>query len=279
MLILNCTTTIGQGWPQEENGLYLKLGQWWVNYDEFYDENGEAQGLGRTRSFGNTSIYAEYGITKNLTAIVYFPFFSKATIYKQVNAFTGNVIQEGEQLSSLGDSDLTVKYSWPIFDQIYISSSITLGFPLGNFPEDDFQSTNTLQTGDGEFNQMLTLGGASSFNVGRYFPYISLSGSFNNRTEGYSDEWRFLFETGINIRSFTFIIKVDGIESLQNGALNNNLVGGNLIGNNTEYLRISPEIGWGFTDQFGLSLSLFETLSGQLIFSETSYAIGIYWKK
>jgi len=268
---------LGQGWPQKKSALYLKLGQWWINYDEFYSETGSVQKLNRTRSFGSTSIYAEYGVTNRLTAIVYFPFFSKATIYKQVNAYTGAVIQEGEKLSALGDTNVAVKYGVPLPNNIYVSTSLTLGFPTGVYPEEEISSTS-LQTGDGEFNQMLTLGVASSISLGQYFPYFSLSGGFNNRTEGYSDEWRVLFEAGIKIRGFTFLFKTDMVETLRNGTFNENLVGSNLIGNNTEYMRLSPELIWNINDQFGLTASLFKPVSGTSFFSETYYAIGIVWK-
>lgn len=93
-----CNIAQAGPWPKCKGEIYLKLSQWWVIYDEYYDQEKNIESLARTRSIGNTSIYAEYGISKRFTAILYFPFFSKATLFELKDKNSSTIIKEGDAI-------------------------------------------------------------------------------------------------------------------------------------------------------------------------------------
>ncbi|MEO9967506.1 MAG: hypothetical protein ABJF11_17045 [Reichenbachiella sp.] len=262
----------GGGWTQGKRDLYLKIGQQWVVFNQFYDRDGNTVS-DRSRSFGTTSLYAEYGFTDKLTAILYFPFYSKSTMFEQRNSANGMTLLAGESFSSIGDTNVGVKYALPTGDQIAMSASLTLGLPLGEINKG---SDGSLQTGDGEFNQMLSLDMSTSFGVGKLYPYLSLNLGLNNRTKGFSDEFRYGLEVGVGISRFNFIMKVTGVKSLFNGTVDDNLFFEGLLANNTEYVIMSPEIAVKMSDRWGVSISMAKTTSGRLMYVQPSYTIGIY---
>ncbi|WP_424964034.1 hypothetical protein [Ekhidna sp.] len=259
-------------WPQPKRGFYFKLNQWWVVYDQFYSETGHIFDS-RTRSIGNTSIYAEYGFTDRLTGIVYFPFFSKHTLFEQKNATNGNVIEEGDKVSGVGDSEITLKYALLTDNPIIITTSLVLGLPLG---QSDGGYDGSLQTGDGEFNQMLRLDVGGSMKIGKHYPYFLAFGAYNNRSSGFSDEFRYGLEAGISLGILTPLIRFMSVQSLYNGSLNESLFGTYLSGNNYESTIISPELIINFTDKWGLALNYTKPLSGQLSLASASFAVGIF---
>ncbi len=265
----------GGGWTKAKGEYYLKVSQWWVNYKSFYSISGVKIVGDRTRSIGNTSIYAEYGISDRINVITYFPFYSKATLFEQVNRNNGNTIAEGDRVSSFGDSELGFKYGLLINKPIKVSSSLYLGIPLG---DENGGIDGSLQTGDGEFNQLVRLDISGSFKVNNSYPFLSSYFAFNNRTEGFSDELRYGMELGIKIGIVTVINRLFGASSLNNGQINDRLVGTNIAGNNTEFLNFSPEFNVTF-GSFGLSFTYIKPISGRLIFAEPSYSIGLFFDK
>ncbi len=263
----------GGGWTKAKAEYYLKVSQWWVNYKSYYSATGLKIRGDRTRSIGNTSIYAEYGISDRINVIAYFPFLSKATLFEQIDRNTGNIIAEGDKVSSLGDSEIAVKYGILVDKPIVVSSSIYLGIPLGN---ENGGRDGSLQTGDGEFNQFLRLDISGSIKTGNYYPFCSGYFGFNNRTKGFSDEYRYGIELGVEIGVLSIINRLYGVTSLRNGIINDRLVGTNIAGNNTEFLNFSPELNIKFGDSLGISFTYIKPISGKLIFAEPSYSIGLF---
>jgi hypothetical protein len=266
------TLLAGGGWTREEGSGFYKIGQFWIISDEHFTSSGGKDPNG-TRGTFLTSIYAEYGFTDRITGIVYFPFFARSLVYDQVSETTGNIITEGEAINSVGDADLTFKYGLIQNKPMVVSASLTFGIPLG---EDMGGSDGSLQTGDGEFNQQLTIDVSRSFKTGKFYPYLSVYSGFNNRTRGFSDEFRYGFETGITINKWTIIGRLVGVESLKNGESNFNSSGTSLFGNNASYLSISPEISYNMTDKTGISFSYYQPLRGELIFSKPAYSFSVF---
>lgn len=274
LFLVSLRLMAGGGWTQEKRSLYLKVGQQWVIFNQFYDVEGTTVS-DRSRSFGNTSIYAEYGFSDRLTGIIYFPFFSKSTLFEQRNSANGSIIREGESFSSLGDTNISIKYGLLTDSKVVLSTSITLGLPLGKVNRG---SDGSLQTGDGEFNQMIRLDASSSFKVGGAYPYFSTYIGFNNRTEGFSDEFRYGLETGVGLGKWHFIMKMSGIRSLYNGSAGDNLFFAGLLTNNTEYLILSPEIAFKAFDKWGISANMAKAVSGQLMYVQPSYNLAVYFE-
>ncbi|MBL6447507.1 hypothetical protein JMN32_14410 [Fulvivirga sp. 29W222] len=274
LALFSTEASAGGGWPQPRGDIFLKLSQWWVVSDQHYTNTGMID-PNLTRGTYNTSIYAEYGFTDRLTGILYFPFFSRATLNELVSGTTGQLIAEGDAINSLGDTDLSIKYGLITNKPIVVSATLTLGIPLGN---DNGGRDGSLQTGDGEFNQMISIDVSKAFKMGEFDPFFSLKAGINNRTNDYSDEFRYGAEAGITIGKVTLIARLFGVKSFDNGADNFIAIGTSLFANNTEYTSFSPEIAFNFTKAFGISASYGTAFSGQLIFANPSYSVGAFLK-
>jgi hypothetical protein len=263
----------GGGWPQKKGKTYLKLSQWWVISDQHYTGNGGIDPQ-LTRGTFNTSIYAEYGITDRLTGVLYFPFISRSIVNEEVGRTSGNVLTEGEGITGIGDTDLTLKYGLTPNSPWAVSASITLGLPFGN---NSGGRDGTLQTGDGEFNQMLQLDVSRGLKIGNAYPYFSINSGLNNRSNGFSDEWRYGMEAGLTVGKLTGIIRFYGVKSLKNGSGPTG-EGTSIFANNIEFSSFSPELAFSFSEKFGISATYATAFSGRLIFANPSYSVGIFLK-
>lgn len=166
----------------------------------FYGPGGSIVDI-TTIGLYTTSVYGEYGITNRLTGIAYVPFFVRSTLNEIKFKQTGNIIP-GDELSSIGDAELGIKYGLIKDKPVVVSASVMLGLPIGETAGGESQ---ILQTGDGEFNQMIRLDASHSFYPKPF--YVSAYGAFNNRTNNFSDEARFGIEFGATFKKFIPIFK------------------------------------------------------------------------
>ena len=273
-----CTLTTawaGGGWPQKKGRAYIKLSQWWVISDQHYTDGG---GIDPNVTYGifNTSIYGEVGITDRLTAMIYAPFYSRAYFNNIVSGTTGEVIAEGDAINSFGDTDISLKYGL-LQGPIAVSATITMGLPIGN---SSGGYNGTLQTGDGEFNQLLQIDAGTGFKLGNVPFYTNAYVGYNNRTNGFSDEWRFGVEVGATLgkEKFIPIVRLFGIQSTQNGTVEGVPNSTSLFANNAEHLTIAPELNYQFNPKWGVSVGMAQALSGRIIFANPSYSVGIFHK-
>ena len=272
LFTVSLSTLAGGGWPQPKGMGYYKLGQNWIISDSFYGPEGDVVTI-RTTALYTTSFYGEYGITKRFTGILYFPFFVRNILNEERYTPSGTIIP-GEALNSLGDSDLGFKYGLIIDKPVVLSATLSLGLPIGKTSGGE---GGILQTGDGEFNQMIRLDASGSLHP------VPLYGSayigFNNRTENFSDEIRYGIEVGYTFfKKLTAIAKLNVVESLFNGsdapAENNGI-----FSNNTEYVSPMLEVGYAVTDQWGISCSAGFAFSGKNILASPNFGVGVYLKR
>jgi protein XagA len=260
----------GGGWPQAKGSGYYKLGQNWIIADSFYGPEGDIVSI-RTTSLYTTSFYGEYGITKRLTAILYFPFFVRNTLNKEEYYPSGTVIS-GEALNALGDTDIAFKYGLIVDKPVVLSATLSFGIPLG---ETSGGEGGILQTGDGEFNQMIRFDASTSF-----YPaplYASAYVAFNNRTNDFSDEFRLGAEVGYTFfKKLTAIVKLNIVQSFNNGS--DQVADNGIFSNNTEYVSPMLEVGYALTEKWGVSASGGYAFSGQNILASPNYGVGVYVK-
>jgi hypothetical protein len=111
-----------------------------------------------------------------------------------------------------------------------------------------------LNSGDGEFNQRVQV----EFGYGKSDFYLTGYVGFNNRTEGFSEEFRYEGEVGLKMlkqKQLVLGLKITGVESFDNGTPSPR--GNGLFANNVEY--ISPQLfafyeideKWGFSTRVG----------------------------
>lgn len=263
------------GWTKKSGEGYYKLSEWWQVADEHFVKGSETD-PNATRGTFITSLYAERGITDKLTGIIYLPLFVRTYQNTQVNIL-GQPIpgQEGSFNNGIGDMNLSLKYGLGARDAKFVKSLIfTLGIPSG---EKSGGSDGSFQTGDGEFNQMLEFDVSRSFQVGKANSFFTLYSGFNNRTGGFSDEVRFGGEIGFstaNYKSWLFL-KLDAVESLKNGT-ENAFAGATIFANNTEFMSYTIEVAKYLSDKLGASFSYSNAFTGEIIFADPAYSIGLF---
>ena len=270
-LLVPCLGHAGGGWPQKKGHGFFKLGFWWLRSDRFFAPNGDIIDI-PTAGIHTVSLYGEYGITDRLTGIVYFPFFSRATLNEQVSGTSGDLLAAGDAVNSVGDTDVTIKYGLIQNGPVVVSASLTLGLPLGNEAGGD---TQVLQTGDGEFNQMITVEASRSFSaIGAYATVLL---AFNNRTNNFSDEIRYGLEAGVTVKNFTLLGRLYSVESLENGNELETPSNG-IFSNNLEFVSFSPELIYTYKEKYGVTASVGTAFSGKRVLARPAYSFGVFMK-
>jgi len=262
-------TFAGGGWPQPKRGGYFKLSQNFIRSSYFYAPDGSIVDITTIQLF-TTSLYGEYGLTNRLTGLIYFPFFVRNTLNEIQYNQSGNTVP-GDSFQSMGDTDIGIKYGLIVNKPIVLSATLILGLPLG---EPVGGSSQILQTGDGEFNQMIKFDASYSF-----YPkpvYVSAYTAFNNRTNNFSDEVRFGGEVGITLKKFIPILKLNIVQSLYNG--NAEEAQNGIFSNNTEYISPTIELNYQITDKIGLSGSGGFAFAGKNILAAPNWSLGVYLK-
>lgn len=259
----------GGGWPQPKKHGYFKLSQNFIRSPYYFTPDGEIIDI-TTISLYTSSLYGEYGITDRLTGILYFPFFVRNTL-NEVQYNQSGKTAPGDSFNSVGDTDLSFKYGIVMNKPVVVSVTLLLGLPIG---ETSGGETQILQSGDGEFNQMIKIDVSSSF-----YPkpiYVSAYAAFNNRTKGFSDEVRFGAEIGFTFKKFIPILKINTVHSLFNGDAE--VVQNGIFSNNTEYLSPMLELNYQVTEKIGISGSGGFALSGRNILASPNWSMGLYLK-
>jgi len=261
----------GGGWPQPKGKSYFKLSQSYLLSSKIFDGNGNVTDLSPSYGYFATSLYAEYGFTDRLTGIIYMPFFARATKNELQYNQPGVPSEPCAALNSFGDTDIAIKYGLLTNKPIVVSATILFGLPLG---DNGATNANALQTGDGEFNQMLRVDASHSFYPKKF--YVSAYGAFNNRTKGFSDEVRFGAEIGWTLKKFISILQISTVHSLFNGDVG--VVQNGVFSNNIEFISPALELNYQLTDKVGISASLATALAARNILASPNFGIGVYLK-
>lgn len=255
------------GWLQGKGNGYFKLGQSIIKGDKFYNGNGEIIDI-ITVGVYQTSLYGELGLSNKIDGIVYLPFASRLTLNDAL--FSDGRFQKGDELTSIGDAQIGFKYGIQQNKRLVLSASFLLGLPLGN---SEGGESGVLQTGDGEFNQLLMLEAGYSFNVP---VYANLGIGINNRTKGFSEEFRATAEIGYeHNKKLIVAAKFATVQSFMNGEPDGS-AGNGIFSNNLEYVSFGPEISYRLSEKFGATFSYQTAAAGQFILAAPSYGFGIF---
>ncbi len=259
----------GGGWPQPKRSGYFKLSQNMIRSPFFFSPSGEIVDI-TTIGLYTTSAYGEYGITDRLTGIAYMPLFVRSTL-NEIRYNQSGRTEPGDALNALGDAEVAIKYGLITNKPVVVSATLLLGLPLG---ETGGGTSGILQTGDGEFNQMVKVD--ASFSLYPKPIYVSAYAGFNNRTRNFSDEVRVGGEIGFTLKKFIPILKVNVVQSLFNGGTA--VAENGIFSNNTEYVSPTVELNYQLTDQWGISASGGFAFSGRNILASPNWGLGIYLK-
>jgi hypothetical protein len=206
-----------------------------------------------------------------MTIVGYFPY---TQVYQNRQVFSsGRTPVAGEEYSSLGDINLALEYQWFDVKGWAISSSLTLGIPSGN---NRGGSDGSYQTGDGEFNQLVQFKIGNSFRLGEKYFYTKTNFGFNQRTNGFSDEFHAGLETGTQIFKEKVLLlgRLNIQESLNNGSLDASNSNGSIFANNVEVVNLGAELIYTFYKKWSLGLSSSFPIAGKLIYRAPAFAFG-----
>lgn len=178
------------GWSRAEGGLYAQASYYGFSSDEYYSIDNTRFAEGATFSTQVLNLYAEYGLTDQLTLIANLP------------AIVVNQFSTTNAVGSIGDFIVSAKYG---FNQDKLPISFSLGIEVPTGSKDLFASAKepnsfgiieeiNLPTGDGELNVLATVAASQSFWGGK--AYGSLFTTYNYRTQQYSGQWRLGAEAG-----------------------------------------------------------------------------------
>lgn len=268
LTIMTPSVSTAQAWSKSKNQGFYKLDFSTIRASDVYDTKGDVVPF-RTLTNFITSFYGEYGINNKLTAVAYVPFFVRNTVNATKGNQTGNIIEQGIENNNFGDVDLGLRYQFFNKNGIAASANIMLGLPTG-----DARQTDALFTGDGEFNQMVRI----NVGTGKTKWWTQGGIGFNNRTKGFSDEFRYNFEFGYKLfnERLLAIVKVSGIESFNNGTAKAASTG--LFSNNVEFMGLGPEFLYYINKKknIGASLCIAGALKGQNVLAAPSIAVGVF---
>ncbi len=153
---------------------------------------------------------------------------------------------------------------------VFFSVKIILGLPTGKSEPD-----SSLWIGSGDFNQTVGLDIGHS-----YYPapfYINGGVTYNNRTEGFSDEFVYSIEGGYKIiENLTLIMRFHGQVSIKNSEPN--VIGGlYTYENNQQFIAYSAELVYKFVENFGVKGYYESGGKGKNIISTPVISAGIFF--
>ena len=256
-----------QAWTKSKGKGFYKLDFSAINAADVFDMAGKVVPF---RTLGNysTSFYGEYGLTDKIMAIAYVPFYVRNVVNETKGRQTGNIIEPGIANDNFGDVDLGFRFALPI-KNVAVAATLMLGIPTG-----DAKQVDGLFTGDGEFNQLLKIGVGTGGK--RWWTQGAMG--YNNRTKGFSDEFRYDFEFGYKFfnERLLAIFKINGVESFNNGTAQAAVTG--LFSNNVEYLGIGPEVLYYVNSKktIGISARIAGAAKGQNVLAAPATSVGIF---
>jgi len=263
LFVLPAEQVFGGAWPQKKGSGYYKLSFRYLNGDNIYNSDGVKIPIAKFKDF-TIGAFGSFGITEKLTGFLNVTLFKSTTLdsASQDAGFDTDV-------SGFGDIDIGVKYGLFKFDKTVISGKLVFGIPTGKGTPD-----GGLLTGDGEFNQAIGIEAGHSFWPVKV--YLTEGILFNNRTNGFSDDFRYYIESGVNISSIlSLIVRLHGVISFNNG--DPNVKGGfGIYSNNQQYLAYNAELVYKFTTNWGISAYYESGTNGKNIISAPIISVGVF---
>jgi hypothetical protein len=260
---LSASEVLGGAWPQKKGSGYYKMSFRYLSGDNIYNSDGVKIPIAKFNDF-TIGAFGAFGITEKLTGFLNVTLFKSTTLdsASQDAGFDTDV-------SGFGDIDIGVKYGLLKFDKTVISGKLLFGIPTGKGTPD-----GGLLTGDGEFNQAIGIEAGHSFWPVKV--YLTEGIFFNNRTNGFSDDFRYFIESGVNIsNNVSLIVRLHGLISFNNG--DPKVKGGfGIYSNNQQYLAYNAELVYKINTNWGISAYYESGTNGKNIISAPIINVGVF---
>lgn len=260
---LICYSTLAHagGWTQPKGKGYFKLSQQIVRAEALFHSAGTKTEI-PTVSGNTTSLYGEFGLLDRVTLVGYMPFYSNFSIDAEGLGSTTGV----------GDWDVGVRIGILTDRPTVVSLQALAGLPLG-----DSGGDIVLWTGDGEFNQHVSLQvGHSLYPVPAY-----LKGEigYNNRkssdiyADNYADELRYSLQAGYTIAERVGIaLSLRGVNALDRADDEFH------PRNDIEYLSYGPQVDIYVTPNAGITASVTKFTRARNMLDAPTWEFGVFLK-
>ncbi|MCH8032358.1 MAG: hypothetical protein IH950_01200 [Bacteroidetes bacterium] len=266
IIFLIQSTAAAGAWTQKKGRGYYKVEFRYLSATKIYDSVGVKESIPKFTDV-TIGIFGSYGITDNLTTFVNINAFKTVSLDSLSSAFGSD-----NDVKNIGDLDIGLKYRLANFGKTVISVKLILGLPTGLSTPD-----GGLWTGSGNFNQLLGVEVGHSF----YPLPIYLSGgiAFNNRTNGFSDEFKYIIEGGYKFtKKLSLTLRFHGVVSFKNG--DPSVQGGfGIFSNNQEYIAYNAALVYKISDSFGINGYYESGTNGKNIISTPVFNIGVFFTK
>ncbi|MGB5289497.1 MAG: hypothetical protein WBQ32_05165 [Ignavibacteriaceae bacterium] len=268
MLILVLAVPVDQifagAWTQKKGTGYYKSDFRYLGGNKIYDLNGDKIAIPDFKDI-TVGVFGSYGVTDDFTLML------NAAVFKSVKLDTSTVALGFEnEVSGFGDILVGGKYKLAKFGQSFISGKLLINLPTGESTPD-----GGLWTGSGDYHQ--TIGLEYGYSLWPIPVYLNAGVTYTNRTQGFSDEFRYGIEAGYTIiQNLSLIVRFHGQLSMKNG--DENVTGGfGIFSNNQQYIAYNAELAYKFTDNFGVKGYYESGGAGKNIISAPVINVGLFF--
>ena len=100
----------------------------------------------------------------------------------------------------------------------------------------------------------------------------------NNRSQGFSEEFRYGFELGLSFLNNRLWLagKLNAVESFRNGNTSGSITSTSIFANNSEFMTVGLEANVYLTKKFGISAGFASAVRGEIIAAAPSYSVGVF---
>jgi hypothetical protein len=264
LLILPVNEIFAGAWTQKKGTGFYKADFRYLGGNKIYNSIGDKIAIPDFRDM-TVGVFGSYGITDNLTLMI------NAAVYKNVKLDTASTeLGFDNEVSGVGDILIGGKYKLAKFGQSFVSGKFLLNLPTGESTPD-----GGLWTGGGDYHQ--TLGLEYGYSLWPIPAYLNAGLTYTNRTQDFSDEFRYGIEAGYTfIKNLSLIIRFHGQVSMKNG--DPDVQGGfGIFSNNQQYIAYNAELAYKFTDNFGVKGYYESGGAGKNIISAPVINVGLFF--
>jgi len=251
-------------WTQKKGTGYYKADFRYLGGNKWYDPNGDKVAIPDFKDI-TLGVFGSYGINDNLTLML------NAAAFKSVKLDTNtSALGFDNEVSGFGDILVGGKYKLAKFGQSFISGKLLINLPIGESSPD-----GGLWTGSGDYNQ--TIGVEYGYSLWPTPAYFNAGVTYTNRTQGFSDEFRYGIEAGYTfIKELSVILRFHGQVSMKNG--DPNVKGGfGVYSNNQQYIAYNAELAYKLSDNFGVKGYYESGGAGKNIISAPVINVGLFF--
>ena len=255
------------GWTRNKGGIYAKMGVSTLTSDKYFDTEGNLNKGSRQFNQQMLSFYGEYGITKNITAILNYPFL-KFQHYKDFETVKGIANPQLELrfalLKKIPVISLAIGGEIPVAKQNSISIAKFESAP-------GIRESVNLPAGYADFNYWGTLAISSGF--GNVPGWATISSQYVVRGKNYSNQARLGFEIGYKwTPTFWTNARLTGFYQANKKA---NTTGNITNGESTEYTTIAVGAAYEFKKHWSITAD-FQAYNDLLVRLKNVYSAPFY---